>query len=159
LTVAPTTGADGHPKGRPVSDRDDPGAKRPDDLRSWLDERIEAAGKVLTRTAGGASLCLLDRGGRVAGGAKYEEGRFTALRDCRSALAQAPASEDTGALRAHLEGVRGRWLKMLDRYRDRSVPALEWLAYAQGGHDGCTEVLQFLRRAARRAAREREERT
>ena len=121
-----------------------------DRLLHSLGEQEETVIEALTRAAGGEDLCVLERSGRISGGAKYEEGRFTALRDCRTAFYEYPEADNHDELRDLLESVRARWSKLLEHHRRQNPPGLSWVAYAQGGHDLCDEALNQLHRVALR---------
>ncbi len=108
---------------------------RRDRLIAYLTAEREAAASALTAAAGGATLCQLHKDGRVTGGLKYDEGRFTAI---GGLLAAVKSCESDAAcadiLREHTE----RWQADLDRCRSQPRPSIPWVAYAQGGLDACT---------------------
>jgi hypothetical protein len=123
-----------------------------------LDRQIESAGQALVRAAPGESLCMLDRQRRVRGGAKYQEGRFTALRECQRTLVNPNAPVSAAVLDGALRAVHERWRTLLETHLAKESPSQAWVAYAQGGCDGCTSARQLVHRTSRAlAAVEKEE--
>jgi hypothetical protein len=118
-------------------------------VRFLADQEIAIA-QALTRAAGGGAMCVVERSGRVSGGAKYEEGRFTALRECHRALDDDHDARSREALGDLLEAVRTRWTELLEHHQRQDPPGLTWLAYAQGGRDFCGEALNLLLKSPRR---------
>jgi hypothetical protein len=114
-----------------------------------LDMRAEAAARTLARAESGQELAVLDRQGRIGGGAKYEEGRFAALRECRRAVAESAADAGNADLLLAVDGCQDRWRKLLAIHEAKGAPSLDWVAYAQGGCDGCVEAAREMRRAIR----------
>lgn len=114
-----------------------------EELAHLLDQRIAAAERSLTDQTGGANVCRLQQDGRVTGGMKYDEGRLVALSALRRRLREA-AGEDIRALVAQ---DLGRWREALRAQQARERPAIQWVAYNQGGVDALEEVLQALEKA------------
>ncbi|MCS6879963.1 MAG: hypothetical protein RMK84_04910 [Oscillochloridaceae bacterium] len=105
-----------------------------------LDQRIAAAERSLMDQTGGTNVCRLQQDGRVTGGMKYDEGRLVALNTLRRRLREA-AGEDIRALVAQ---DLATWQEALRAQQARERPAIQWVAYNQGGVDALEDVLQAL---------------
>lgn len=98
-------------------------------------ESIEQISQVVEQSyraqAGGASLCQLHKDGRVTGGVKYDEGRLVALNFLKRVIRTKPQNDWRAAVEAEL----AVWSRALVSDQARTPPAIQWVAYRQGGMD------------------------
>ena len=111
-----------------------------DDPASTLAGMLAAAEASMAQTAGGQSLCGLQKDGRVSGVVKYEEGRVAALMLLQRLLRQQSRTEFPLDPAAVLEQLLAEWQEELARMRRRATPASLWSAYRQGGVDALRAV-------------------
>lgn len=114
------------------------------ELHRWLEQRIVAAERSLTDQTGGTNVCRLQQDGRVTGGMKYDEGRLVALNTVRRRLVAAERdgmATDPGEMVAH---EASEWREALRVQQARDRPAIQWVAYRQGGVDALEELLAVI---------------
>lgn len=114
------------------------------ELYGWLAQRIAAAERSLTDQTGGTNVCRLQQDGRVTGGMKYDEGRLVALNTIRRRLV---AEEEEGSAtnqRATVVNDLTEWREALRVQQVRERPAIQWVAYRQGGVDALEELIAVI---------------
>ncbi len=122
-----------------------------------IDKEIAEVTQSFQAQAGGASLCQLQKDGRVTGGVKYDEGRLVALNAARRLLSnRMPDQRNEGQERAAgIEAITAEqrtWLSRLAAQKAKERPAIAWIAYYQGGSDALVWVLELLQTATGSAA-------
>jgi hypothetical protein len=111
-----------------------------EELARLLDQRIAAAERSLTDQTGGTNVCRLQQDGRVTGGMKYDEGRLVALSALRRRLREAGGGDPRPIVAQDLT----TWQEALRAQQARERPAIQWIAYNQGGVDALEEVLRVI---------------
>ncbi len=96
----------------------------------------------MTDQTGGTNVCRLQQDGRVTGGMKYDEGRLVALSTLRRRLREAADVDARELVGQDL----ARWEEALRAQQARERPAIQWVAYNQGGVNALEEVLQMIAR-------------
>ncbi|MFQ3662568.1 MAG: hypothetical protein SNJ69_09280 [Chloroflexaceae bacterium] len=114
-----------------------------EELARLIEQRIAAAERSLTDQTGGTNVCRLQQDGRVTGGMKYDEGRLVALSTHRRRLQEAAGAD----ARELVEQDLARWEEALRAQQARERPAIQWVAYNQGGVDALEEVLHAIARS------------
>ncbi len=114
------------------------------ELYRWLEQRIAAAERSLTDQTGGTNVCRLQQDGRVTGGMKYDEGRLVALNTVRRQLVAAQQEGTAVDQRAMLAHEASEWREALRVQQARERPAIQWVAYRQGGVDALEELLAMI---------------
>ena len=110
-------------------------------LDSCLQSAITEAELALQAAAGSQSVCELHKSGRVTGGVKYQEGRLVALHALRRAL-RVLARDEGQAAGPVLQAELARWQDLLHDHQSAALPSMPWIAYAQGGVDVCSAILE-----------------
>lgn len=105
-----------------------------------IQQKIAEVESSYQQRSGGASMCQVQRDGRVTGGLKYEEGRMVALHFARRALQQ---RGETGFSDIEEEGQT--WEKALADLQAKTPSSMLWLAYRQGGVDAFHWIREQIR--------------
>ncbi|MGB9631991.1 MAG: hypothetical protein ACPL8I_01560 [Chloroflexaceae bacterium] len=113
-----------------------------EELARLIEQRIAVAEHSLTDQTGGTNVCQLQQDGRVTGGMKYDEGRLVALSALRRRLREAGGGDPRPIVAQDL----ATWQEALEAQQARERPAIQWVAYNQGGVDALEEVLQVIDR-------------
>ena len=114
-------------------------ATAPSGLLERATEVRADATRHLTSLAGDASMCAIGRSGRSFPAAKYHEGRQAAAGQCRRLLHQAGVDVDFDQGVAIVVGISSEWQRMLD---DTAAKGPDWVAYASGGLDALTDIVE-----------------
>ncbi len=122
-----------------------------------IEKEIAKVTQSFQAQTGGASLCQMQKDGRVTGGVKYDEGRLVAFITARRLLSdqiadQMNADRPGAAAIETIAAEQRTWLNRLAAQQAREHPAIAWIAYHQGGSDALAWVLESLRAATDSAA-------
>lgn len=113
-------------------------------LRDWVEAQINEVGQSMDARTGSQAVCQIHRQGRVTGGLKYDEGRLVALSAVRRLLAGMTGSCSAAEIAAVLEAERAKWASTLVSHQARERPAIQWVAYFQGGLDAVVSALNVM---------------
>lgn len=101
-------------------------------LLKILDQQIREVEHSYQIQTGGATVCQLQKDGRISGGIKYDEGRLVALTTIQRIFKQKSSLRN---FRISLQTEMKTWQQNLAIHKSRGNPAIQWVAYLQGGVD------------------------